>query len=324
MLADEHVARRRPLRLREAPRQLAGRLYGLVIPPRVLQRVGEEEEGLIEPRRAGVALEELPVERDRLGAGSLGVRLVPIGCRVALVGFRLAADGQRKSARTKRRGEALENLRLLGVATAQQEELAQGALLLLVLLPDDPLGVWMEQPGIPPGLRKSLAIGRRLRNRGSESCDGEHRRHRSTPSAGRESGRLLSRPLAVQPSGPPARHGREQTAPGSAAAGNRCSALVGTPIPRERRCPRSVKRCWTGRRDGIGSYVSCRGPHGLRRRRTRLRALLSELVAIAAELVAPILAFERPEHFVLVHGGRGSVLGDRGYRSFRSLGDLLL
>src|SRR3954468_13028234 len=324
MLADEHVARRRPLRLREAPRQVAGGLHGLVVLPRVLQRVGEEEEGLVEPRRARVSLEELPVERDRLGAGSLGVRLVAIGSGVALIGFRLSADCERKSASTKRRREALENLGLLGAATAQQKELAQGPLLLLVLLPDDLLRVWMEQPRIPSGLRKCLAIDRHLRNRGGESCDGEHRHHRSTPSAGRESGRLLSRPLSVQPSGPPARHGRERTAPGSAAAGNRCSAPVGTPIPRERRCPRSVKRCWTGRRDCIGSYGSCRGPDGLRRRRTRLRALLSELVAIAAELVAPVLAFEGPEHFVLVDGGRRSMLRRGRYRSVRSLGHLLL
>src|SRR3954471_6786972 len=117
MLANEHVARRRPLRLREAARQLAGSLHSVVVLPRILQRVGEEEEGFVEPRRARVSLEELPVERDRLGAGSLGVRLVAIGCRVALVGFRLGADGQRKSARTKGRREALENLRLLGVAT---------------------------------------------------------------------------------------------------------------------------------------------------------------------------------------------------------------
>src|SRR4051794_35633921 len=324
MLADEHVARRRPLRLREAPRQLAGGLYGLVILPRILQRVGEEEESLVEPRRARVSLEELPVERDRLGAGSLGVRPVAIGSRVALIGFRLRADCERKSASTKRRREALENLGLLGVATAQQKELAQGALLLLVLLPDDLLRVWMEQPRIPSGLRKCLAIDRRLRNRGGESCDGEHRHHRSTPSAGRESGRLLSRPLSVQPSGPPARRRSERTPPGSAAAGNRCAAPMGTPIPRERRCPRSMKRCWTGRRDGIGSYGSCRGPHGLRRRRTRLRALLSELVAIAAELVAPVLPFEGPEHFVLVDGGRRSMLRRGRYRSVRSLGHLLL
>src|SRR3954470_20772588 len=127
MLADEHVARRRPLRLREAPRQLAGGLYGLVILPRILQRVGEEEESLVEPRRARVSLEELPVERDRLGAGSLGVRPVAIGSRVALIGFPLRPGCERKSASTKRRREPLENLGLLGVATAQQKELAQGA-----------------------------------------------------------------------------------------------------------------------------------------------------------------------------------------------------
>src|SRR4051812_31587885 len=181
MLADEHVARRRPLRLREAPRQLARRLHGLVILPRVLQRVGEEEEGLVEPRRARVSLEELPVERDRLGAGGLGVRLVAIGSGVALIGFRLRADGERKSASTERRCEALENLGLLGVATAQRKELAQGALLFLVLLPDDLLRVWMEQPRIPSGLRKCLAIGRRLRNRGGGGRGGGHRHPRAPP-----------------------------------------------------------------------------------------------------------------------------------------------
>ena len=165
--------------------------------------VGEEEEGLVEARRARIGLEQLAIERNRLGTERLGGSAVALD-RSGVTGVRLGlgADGQREAAGPERRGEALDDLRLFRLVAAESEQLSQGAFLLLVLLLDDPLGVWMEQSRVASRLQGGLGIDRSLRNRrGGEDCDGERRRHRVTPSAGRRSGRLLSRPLAVQPSG---------------------------------------------------------------------------------------------------------------------------
>jgi len=86
---------------------------------------------------------------------------------------------------------------------------------------------------------------------------------------------------------------------------------------------------WARRCDGIASdglgcglyFPLARRPGG---RGARPRALLAELEAVAAELVAPVLAFERPEELVLVDGGRSLALGYRRGCIFRRLGKLLL
>ena len=87
MLADEDMARGRPGRLREPPRQLASRGDRVVILAGVLQHVGEEEECFVQPRRGAVPAQQLAIESDRLESRHLRRR--PIALRGFCVVFRL-------------------------------------------------------------------------------------------------------------------------------------------------------------------------------------------------------------------------------------------
>ena len=169
MLADEHVGRRRPGGLGEPPRQLARRRDGLVVLARILQRVGEEEERLVELRRARVFAEQLAIERDGLRARHLRERLVALRggwIRIHLGG---GAHGQRQAAAPHQIREPRRDFGLLSLASPQREQAAERTLLLLLLRLHRRIGAAVQERGIPPRLRERL---RSLPGRGGSRGDG--------------------------------------------------------------------------------------------------------------------------------------------------------
>ena len=146
MLADEDVAGRRPDRPGELPRQLARGGDGFGVATGVLQRVGEEEERLVEPGRGRILLDQLAVAPDRFRA-RVG-RPALVACRrglVARVGFGLCADEEREPARAQEAGQPRQHLGLLGRRAAQLEHPPQRLFLLVFLGDDDLFDAAVEQ-----------------------------------------------------------------------------------------------------------------------------------------------------------------------------------
>jgi len=153
MLADEDVAGRCPGRARKAPGQLAGGGHRLRVAPALLQRVGEEEQRLVQAGSPRILLQELPVPRDRFGSGAGGGAAVARGrSLVALVGRGLGADAQGKAARAQQAGEPRHHLRLFRGRAAQLQHAPERGLLLLLPGGHDRPRAAVQQRRIAPGL----------------------------------------------------------------------------------------------------------------------------------------------------------------------------